>query len=227
MSNSNHPPDFTLWEDNLFNLNNHRQNSSSGLDDATIVDFYDNQISIKYDAKGLLDILQNNLSPLTEEQCEQLQTFLRTPKEEGKNPTADVFSSCVQSVAEFSNWWNKKIKTCIKYLQKSLVNQLSKKDDLFVVSEVRKLLSDAFHQFHYSPGNLYMVTKPVASLVFILFGTQISALFMVDSTIVRDKLLHNLAQIFTGIKPYHDVGDFGDKATHLSLTKIPLNRIFL
>jgi hypothetical protein len=84
MSNCNHPPDFTLWEDNLFNLNNHRQNSSSGLDDATIVDFYDNQISIKYDAKGLLDILQNNLSPLTEEQCEQLQTFLRTPKEEGK-----------------------------------------------------------------------------------------------------------------------------------------------
>jgi hypothetical protein len=132
----------------------------------------------------------------------------------------------VHSVAKFSNWWNKKIKTCIKYLEDLLVNQLSEKDDIFVVSEVRKLLSDAFHQFHYSPGNLYMVTKPAASLVFILFGTQISALFMVDSTIVRDMLLHNLAQIFTGIKPYHDVGDFGDKVTHLSLTKTPHNWIF-
>jgi hypothetical protein len=226
MSNNNPPPDFTLWEDDLFNLNNHRQHSSSGLDDATIVDLYDNQISIKYDAKGLLDILQNNLPPLTEEQCKQLQSFLQTPAEEGKNPTADAFSSCVHSVTEFSNWWNKKIKTCIKYLKDSLVNQLSEKDDIFVVSEVRKLLSDAFHQFHYSPGNLYMVTKPVASLVFILFGTQISALFMDDSTIVQDKLLHNLAQIFTSIKPYHDVGDFGDKATQHSLTKTPHNRIF-
>jgi hypothetical protein len=221
MSNSNLPPDFTLWEDDLFNLNN-----MSGLVDAMIADFYDNQISIKYDAKGLLDILQNNLSPLTEEQCKQLQSFLRTPVEEGKNPTADTFSSCMHSVAKFSNWWNKKIKTCIKYLEDSLVNQLSEKDNIFAVSKVCKLLSDAFHQFHYSPGNLYMVTKPVASLVFILFGTQISALFMDDSTIVQDKLLHKLAQIFTGIKPYHDVGDFGDKATHLSLTKIPHNRIF-
>jgi hypothetical protein len=226
MSNSNPPPDFTLWEDNLFNLNNHRQNSSRGLDDATIVDFYDNQMSMKYDAKGQLDILQNNLSPLTEEQCKQLLSFLQTPAEEGKNPTADAFSSCMHSVAKFSYWWNKKIKMCIKHLEDSLVNQLSEKDDVFVVSEVCKLLSDTFHQFHYSPGNLYMVTEPVASLVFILFGTQISTLFMDDLTIVRDKLLHNLAQIFTGIKPYHDVGDFGDKATQHSPTKIPHNWIF-
>jgi hypothetical protein len=48
-------------------MDNRRQNTMSALVDATIVDFYDNQISIKYDAKGLLDILQNNLSPLTEE----------------------------------------------------------------------------------------------------------------------------------------------------------------
>jgi hypothetical protein len=71
-----------------------------------------------------------------------------------------------------------------------------------------------------------MVTEPVASLVFILFGTQISALFMDDSTIVQDTLLHILAQIFTGIKPYHDVGDVGEKAAQHSLTVIPHNRIF-
>jgi hypothetical protein len=226
MSNNNPPPDFTLWENNLLNLNSIRQNSSSGLDDVSIVDFYDNQISIKYDTKGLLDILQNNLSPLTKIKRKELQSFLLHPMEEGKNPTANAFSSCVHSVAKYTLWWNKKIKTCIQYLKDSLVNQLSEKDDIFVVSEVQKLLTDAFHEFHYSPGNLYMVTEPVTSLVFILFGTQISALFMDDSMIVRDTLSHNLAQIFTGIKPYHDVGDVGDKATQHSLTGISHYRIF-
>jgi hypothetical protein len=67
-----------------------------------------------------------------------------------------------------------------------------------------------------------MVTKPVASLVFILFGTQISALFIDDSTIVRDKLLHNLAQIFTGIQPYHMMlGTLGTKQRITHSQKFP------
>jgi hypothetical protein len=228
MSDNKPLPDFTLWEDNLFNMDNHRQNSSSGLDDATIVDFYDNQISIRYDAKGLLDILKKNLSPLTKIKRKQLKNFLRTPMEEGKNPTANSFSSFVHSVAGFTYWWNKKIKTCIKYLEDLIANQmseLSEEDDEYAVEEVSQLLSNVFPQFHYSPCHLYMVTDPDASRVFTLFGTQISALYMDnidDLSIDRDTLPHKLAQIFIG----HDVGDVGDKATQHSLYVYPHNCIF-
>jgi hypothetical protein len=74
-----------------------------------------------------------------------------------------------------------------------------------------------------------MVTGPDASRVFTLFGTQISASYMDDIddlSIDRDTLLHKLAQIFTGVKPYRDVGDVGDKATQHSMHVYPDNRIF-
>jgi hypothetical protein len=223
MGENNPPPDFTSWEDDLLNLNSEQQASSSGLDDVTIGKLCDGELSLDYNANDLLRILKKKTPPLEERQVELLKQFIRTPKVGGKNRTASSFSSCVHTVAEFTMSWDKKIRKYIAYIEENNKGHLSPKNDRFIVTEVRRHLAGAYNRFHYSPNNTYVDSQPIGRLVFILFGTRISALFMVDRTLVRDTLLHNLAQIFTGSRPYRDADDL---AKEYALPEIPHNRIF-
>jgi hypothetical protein len=223
MGENNPPPDLTSWEDDLLNLNGGRQASTSGLNDVKIGNFYDDDLSFDYNANDLLRSLKKKIRPLEERQVELLKQFICTPKVGGKNQTTNSFSSCVYTVANFTMWWDKKIKKYIAYIEESKKEHPPPRNDRKIVTEVRRHLSRAYNRFHYSPNNAYVDSQPIGRLVFILLGTQISALFMVDRTMVQDTLLHNLAQIFTGSRQYHDADDLGKE---YSLPKIPHNCIF-
>lgn len=224
---NNPPPDFSAWVSDMLNLNGNRVRCESKPDDEAILQFYDSESIAEYDAKGLLHILKNKLPPLDDEGLKQLAKYMNsTRKVHGNNRTANSFSSCVNIVAKFVIFWDDKLRVCIKYLEKRMETPLSPNKDAKVVSNVREHLAKAFKDFPYSPDNPYVSTEDrIEKLVHNLFGTQICALFMKAETeyLDRDTLLHQLAQIFTGTKPYHDAEDF---TKSYSLTLFPHNYIF-
>jgi hypothetical protein len=113
---------------------------------------------------------------MEEQQVELLKQFIRTPKVGGNNRTANSFSSCVHTVAVLTH---KKLKQYTVHLKTNTGHPLPK-NDRFIVREIRRHLAEAYNRFHYSPNNTCMESQPIGRLVFILFGTQMSALFMVD-----------------------------------------------
>ena len=112
-------------------------------------------------------------------------------------------TSCVHNVALIALEWHTKIVKLQKYLEKKKPKHKKEKNRKHMVLEVRKELSIIYKQFPYSPNNSFL-DGVFAYDVFVLFFNQIRALFKAGKQMSQVKLLHNLVQIFTGVKPYRD-----------------------
>ena len=140
MSFINPPPNFSGWENDLFNLDGERYRSTDGLDDGTIKKFYENRSSTEYNADELLVILKTKLRPLTDKHVTNLDTFIATPKVIGNNYTATglSFSNCVHDVAVFARKRHTLITKLISYVEVKLPKHQSPGSPMKCVSEIRK-----------------------------------------------------------------------------------------